>query len=89
MKTRILMEKLIGEDSYTYFLDYFDENRMEWKNHYSHKNLTSVEFARNDLINSNLECETPKPKRYSDYAEKQQTNYMETSLIITGNHYRR
>jgi hypothetical protein len=52
--------------------------------------LTEEQMAQLQAGNPiTIEPPKPKPKRYSDYAEKQQTNYMETSLIITGNHYRR
>jgi len=52
MKTRIIVERLIGENNPTYFLDYFDTNRMEWKNHTSHKTLHEAENEQAHLVDS-------------------------------------
>jgi hypothetical protein len=54
MKTRIIVERLIGESTPTYFVDYFDENRMEWKNHSSHKSLNKAESDRSALVNNQV-----------------------------------
>lgn len=54
MKTRILVERLIGENEPTYFLDFFDTGRMEWKNHSSHETLDEAELEQKHLVESNV-----------------------------------
>lgn len=53
MKTRIIVDQLIGENTPTYFLDYFDEDRMEWKNHTNHKTLHEAMQEQTKLVESN------------------------------------
>jgi len=54
MKTRITVETLIGETIPTYFLDYFDEYRMEWKNYGSYKTLHQAQQERQRLVDGHI-----------------------------------
>ncbi len=59
MNTRIIVERLIADMHDTYFVDYFDENRMEWKNHSSYKTLKEAKENRDIFTAANMSVSPP------------------------------